>query len=460
MSETVNFIKKFESTVKECWDKPAIGEYNGKMLTYGEFAKEIEVLRFVCDACGLKKGDRIAINARNCYEWSLIFMAATTLGYTSVLILNGCTPLTVQEITNRSGCKILFTEKTTFAGMSFEAMPDLIGAVDLRTMKLLGARNNRIGLFILRDKLYNKTHGEGFHIKDVKYRERKMDDLCCVIYTSGSTGNPKGVMLTGQNFQNYVDRIPEMFDMKREYTHLNMLPFAHLFGLAYDILAPLCTGMTVSILCQLPTPSTLLKVLQDVRPSILFAVPMVLNKFMTKVIGPDINCPEGKEMLSNIEKYPEWAQMLRNKVLSAMGGNIVKIMSAGAAASLDMEEILSQKLHIPYVTGYGLTECAPLITLSTVELYRRGACGQVLPDVELKIMSDDPHNIPGELVVKSKFVFGGYYKNPKATKETFDENGWFRTGDVGIIDENGHVILSGRCKNMLLTSNGQNVYPE
>ena len=446
MSEEVNFISKFESTVKECWDMPAIGDYGKSIASYGQLARDIEVLRMVCDASGMKPGDRIALNGRNCYGWALIFMAATVLGYTSVLILHGSTSDTVERIVKKAGCKILFTEKATYAGMDFEAMPDLMGVVDVHTMELLAARGNRVGLYLLRERLFHAHYREGFRITDLHYEERSMDDLCCVIYTSGSTGNPKGVMLTGQNFQNYVDRIPQMFPMQRGDTHLNTLPFAHLFGLAYDTLAPLCLGQSVYILLDAPSPSVLGKALRDIHPEMLFVVPMVLNKLISSVIGRDIN---------NIgEKAGE-------KVRDALGGHIKGIMSAGAAASLDMEDLMVNRLRLPYVTGYGLTECAPLITLSQTDSYVRGSCGKVLPDMDgFRIDSPDPQNIPGELQVKSKFLFAGYYLNEEATMDAFTKDGWFHTGDVGTIDAGGHVILSGRCKNMLLTSNGQNVYPE
>ena len=456
----MNFIKRFESTVRECWDKPAIGEYEKEHATYGQFAHGIETFRMVCDSIGLKPGDRIAINAGNSYCWALVFMASTVLGYTSVLILKGCTPDTVQGITHNAGCKVLFTEKPTFAGMQFEQLPGLLGVVDLQSMELLAARGNKPELYLLRDKLFSARHRHGFGPEDVSYMERNMEDLCCVIYTSGSTGNPKGVMLTGQNFQNYVDYIPGMFQMEKDDSHVNMLPFAHLFGLAYDMLAPLCLGQTVTIITARPTPSLLGKVLREIRPATLFFVPMVLNKYVTSVIGKNLKSREGRMMLENWESYSEWFEVLKGKVIEALGGNVRKIMSAGAAASLDMEDIMVKVLRLPYVTGYGLTECAPLITLSRTESYRRGSCGKVLDWVKIRIDSPDERKVPGEILAKSKFVFGGYYLNPEATAEAFTKDGWFRTGDMGTIDEEGHVMLSGRCKNMLLTSNGQNVYPE
>ena len=456
----MNFIKRFESTVKECWDKPAIGEYGKEHATYGRFAHEIEMFRMVCDSIGIRRGDRIAINAGNSYCWSLVFMASTVLGYTSVLVLKGSTPDTVQGITRKAGCKVLFTEKATFAGMQFEQMPDLLGVIDLRSMELLAARGNKPTLYLLRDKLFSVKHRHGFGPDDASYRERAMDELCSVIYTSGSTGNPKGVMLTGQNFQNYVEHIPEMFQMERDDAHVNMLPFAHLFGLAYDILAPLCLGQTVTIITDRPTPTVLGKALREIRPATLFVVPMVLNKYVTSVIGKNLKSREGRMMLENREDYQEWFDVLRRKVMEALGGRVRKIMSAGAAASLDMEDIMVKVLRLPYVTGYGLTECAPLITLSRTESYRRGSCGEVLEWVSIKIDSPDEHSVPGEILARGKFVFGGYYLNPEATAEAFTEDGWFHTGDMGTIDEEGHVMLSGRCKNMLLTSNGQNVYPE
>jgi len=442
----MNFVKRFESTVKECWDKPAIGDYGKNLHTYASLAKDIEILRIVCDACGLKPGDKIAINAKNCYEWSLIFMAATMLGYTSVLILNGSTPSTIQYIMQKARCKFLFTEKSTHAGLDFDAMPDLMGILDLHTMELLSVRGDRVELYLLREKLFHKHHKEGFRQEDILYNERSMDELCCIIYTSGSTGNPKGVMLTGQNFQNYASRIPQMFPMGRGDSHINILPFAHLFGLAYDILAPLCLGMSVSILLNAPSPTNLSKAFAEIKPRMLFAVPMVINKFVNYVIG--------KDTLAD-------PTMLREKVMTAFGGKVEGIMSAGAASSLDMEDLMVTRLHLPYTTGYGLTECAPLITLSESNDYERGSCGKVLPDMdEFRIVSSDPQKIPGEIQVKTSFLFNGYYLNEEATNEAFTSDGWFKTGDIGTIDKKGHVFISGRCKNMLLTSNGQNIYPE
>ena len=451
------FIKTFEESVKSCWGNPALNDYKSEALTYGELAKKIETWHLIWKAAGLKEGDKISLNARSSSNWATTFMAATSGGYVSCQLFNGFTPADTQKMVNHSDTKILFTEKAIFDGMNFDEMPQLIAAIDMKNMELLASRNNFADIYARAEELFAEAHPDGWSAEDVKYIDRDMDDLCCLNYTSGSTGTPKGVMLTVRNISSNVDLIPRYFPYRRGDNYLSILPFAHIFGMLYDMTACLCTGMHLTILCLPPAPTILKDAMQSVSPCTVMMVPLVLKKMAEYSAVEILSDKANSELIKN---SPEYYALLRSRMMANLGGKVEIIVTGGAALPEELEKMLIEKLQLPLVTGYGMTECGPTITLGKLGKYKLKSCGILVDCMQIEIDSPNPHEIVGEVLVKGSNTFVGYYKNPEADKEVFTENGWFRTGDLGTIDEENNLFLVGRNKSLLLGSNGENVYPE
>ena len=455
-----NFIEKFENSIKENWNNAALTDYRGETWTYSQIAEEITTMHLVWRAAGIRQGDKISLNARSCANWAKVFMAITSGGQVAVQLFNGFTPADAQKFTHHSDSRILFTEKAIFEGMDFESMPQLIAVIDTRNLELLASRGNFESIYRQRHQLFAEAYPDGFSPDCVSYTKTEMDDLCCINYTSGSTGNPKGVMLTARNISSNVDTIPKHFPYLRGENYLSMLPFAHIFGLLFDLVTCLCSGMHITVLGMPPAPTILKDAMQQVRPRVIMMVPLVLNKMIEFSIGEFVNSRTGKTRLKDYSHHPEFCQALRTIALSYLGGRCEVIMTGGAAIPVEIEELLITKLDIPLVTGYGMTECAPAIALARLGHYKQRSCGEIVERMQARINSEDPQNTVGELLVKGDNTFIGYYKNPEADREVFTSDGWFRTGDLGIIDKENNLFLVGRCKSMLLSSNGQNVYPE
>lgn len=451
------FIKTFEDSVKSCWNSPALNDYKSETITYGELAKKIETMHLVWKAAGLKEGDKISLNARSSSNWATTFMAVTSGGYVSCQLFNGFTPADTQNMVNHSDTKILYTEKAIFDGMNFEEMPQLIAAIDMKSRELLASRSNFAEIYSQAEEIFANAHPDGWNPEDVQYKSRTMDELCCLNYTSGSTGSPKGVMLTVQNISSNVDLIPRYFPYKKGENYLSILPFAHIFGMLYDMTTCLCLGMHLTVLCLPPAPSILKEAMQIVSPSVVMMVPLVLKK-ITEYTAIEI---ANSQEYSNIEKNSkEYFALLREKIHTYMGGNVKVIVTGGAALPEDLEHLLIEELQLPLVTGYGMTECGPTISLGKLGKYKLKSCGVLVDCMQIEIDSPNPHKIVGEVMVKGSNTFIGYYKNPEADREVFTPEGWFRTGDLGTIDEENNLFLVGRNKSLLLGSNGENVYPE
>ena len=456
-----NFIKQFESSVLKHWNSPALDDYGKSSLTYGQLAYNIECLRRCWHEAGLNEGDRVAINARSSSNWIEILFAAITGGYTSVQLYNVFTPVDTMQLVNHSESRILYTEKKAFEKMDFTAMPSLIAAIDANTMELLACRGSKVAeCFTNAGSVMDRAYPNGFSTADVMYPERETNEVCAIMYTSGSTGSPKGVMLTVGNFSANVTVIPSRIPFNEGENYLSMLPFAHSFGMTVDAIIPLCCGMHTHVLGLPPIPSNLIPALSTLRPQIFFGVPLIFLKLIETIIGNDINSEEGRAKLVDCEHNKEFTAKLRDKVLSGLGGNIKVFATGGAAIPSEIENLLAVKLSLPFITGYGMTECAPIISFGEIGNYKLKSCGKYVENMKLKIDSSDPTTIPGEILVKGPEVFAGYYKNEEATKAVFTQDGWFRTGDMAIIDDEKNIFISGRCKNMLLSANGQNIFPE
>ncbi|MBQ9548639.1 MAG: AMP-binding protein [Bacteroidales bacterium] len=456
-----SFLRRFEESVKTCWDKPAIEEFHASSISYGGLAKEIETLVLCWKEAGLKPGDKVAINARSSAGWGKVFFATQTGGFVGVQLFNGFTPADTEKLVCHSDSRILYTEKALFEKMDWEAMPGLMAALDTKTGALLASRGRFEEIYARREELFRAAHPQGFGPADLHYPDRPLDELCAIMYTSGSTGNPKGVMLSIRNFSANIFLIPHHFPYRREDNYVSVLPYAHIFGLVYDLMAPLCYGMTLCILCIPPIPANLKQALRQYRPYVFFAVPLIINKMIDNTIGEFIHSRSGAEKLAHPEAYPDFCEALHTIFMAAFGGNCGLLITGGAAMPESLERLFLEQIRVPFVTGYGMTECAPTICLGHKESYRMKECGEPVPEgIELRIDSPDPSLIAGEVLVRGHVVFSGYYKNEEATRAAFTPDGWFRTGDLGTTDDFGRVFLVGRCKSMLLSENGQNIYPE
>lgn len=456
-----NFILTFENSVKECWNKQALDDYNSCSVTYGELAADIEKLVLCWKAAGLKKGDKIVINAKSSSNWAKVFLAAQVGGFVAVQIFNGFTPDDTTALVNHSDARLLYTEKPIFDKMNFEALPNLIGAIDNKNWELLSSRGDFADIHLKREALFNEAHPQGLKPEDISYEAGSLDDLAAIMYTSGSTGNPKGVMLTNRNLSANIYLIPKHFPYRREDNYVSVLPYAHIFGMVYDMLAPLCFGMHLIVLCIPPVPANLKPALRKYKPYVFFAVPLILTKLLEDSIGEFIHSKSGAAKLEDYKNNPDFCEALETIFLKALGGNVGLFVTGGAAIPEHLEKLMVEKLKLPFVTGYGMTEAAPTICLGHLGAYKLKECGEIAEEgVELKINSADPEHIPGEILIRGNVVFKGYYKNEAATAAAFTEDGWFRTGDLATIDKDDSVFIVGRCKSMILSTNGQNIFPE
>lgn len=461
LTDKDDFLKVFEKSAKECWDKPAITEFDKPGLTYGGLVSEIEKNLLFWKEAGLRPGDKIALNARSSAAWGITFFSTQAGGFVAVQLFNGFTPTDAQGLVDHSESRLLYTEKSIFSKMDFEAMPALLAAIDLYSGELLASRGNFAECYARRDAIFAAAHPAGLREADVRFADRKLDDLAAIMYTSGSTGNPKGVMISVRNFSSNVQLIPIHFPYHRKDSYVSVLPYAHIFGLVYDLITPLCYGLTLCILYVPPVPANLKPALRQYKPRVFFAVPLIINKLIDESIGEFIRSKSGAAKLADYRNHPDFCEALHDIFMRALGGGCELLITGGAAMPESLERLMLEQLQVPFVTGYGMTECAPTITLGHKETYVMKECGEPVPEgIELKIDSEDPRNIAGEVLVRGHVVFQGYYKNEAATQAVFTNDGWFRTGDLGTQDELGRVFLVGRCKSMILSSNGQNIYPE
>ncbi len=455
-----SFNAYIENSVKNNWDLDALTDYKGATLQYKDVARKIEKLHIIFEASGIKKGDKIALCGRNSSHWGVAFFATLTYGAVIVPILHEFKADNVHNIVNHSEAKLLFVGDQVWENLNEAAMPILEGIILVndfsllvsRSKKLTNARNNLNALF-------GQKFPKNFRKEHVSYHKDNPEELAAINYTSGTTSYSKGVMLPYRSFWSNTKFAFEVLSLKPGDKIISMLPMAHAYGLAFEFLYEFAVGCQIYFLTRTPSPKIISQAFAEVKPNLIIAVPLIIEKIMKKNVLPKIQTPTIQLLLKLPVVSDKIKERIRNQVVQAFGGNFYEVIVGGAAFNQEVEQFL-RMIDFPYTVGYGMTECGPIITYEDYKRFKEGSCGKAAPRMEVKILSDDPANKVGEIVCRGANVMLGYYKNPEATKKAIDKEGWLHTGDLGVMDAQGNVTIKGRSKNMLLGPNGQNIYPE
>lgn len=442
------------------WNLAALSDLTGKTYTYGEVAENIARVHLYFKSIGLKPGDKVALCGRNSSAWAQAFFSAVTYGAVIVPILNEFKPDNIHHLVNHSDSVLLFVDDSIWEQLDHEGMPALKGVFDISGFTLLECRDEKLKTTRENiDEIFARQYPEGFGPDDVKYHDDDPDELMLINYTSGSTGFSKGVMLTYGNLMSNarfaIDEIPYLVPGDGM---LSMLPMAHMYGLLVELIFPIMNGAHVQFLGRVPSPKILMDAFAQVKPKIVIAVPLVIEKIVTGKIFPVIKKPMMRALCAIPGINTVIYKKIRQKMIDAFGGNLVMVVIGGAALAPEVENFL-RKIKFPYTVGYGMTECAPLIAYASPDVYKARSCGLTVTRMEVRVDSPDPENIPGELWVRGDNVMQGYYKNPEATEAVF-KDGWMNTGDMCTVDSDGFIYIKGRSKTMILGPSGQNIYPE
>ena len=459
--EFTSVNKIFEAAFKKNWERPAISNYQGVTLKFGDVARRMEKLHIMFEECGLQKGDKVALCSRNQANWAVAFLATMTYGAVPVPLLHEFKSSNIHHLVNHSEAKILFVDDVIWEGLSETEMPDLQAIIQVNTFKLLYAADERI--VEAREhlnELFGRKYPNSFTSEALDYYEDSAEELAVINYTSGTSGFSKGVMIPYRAiFSNMEFGSKVLPQLNHTSKVVSMLPCAHMYGLMFEVLYELSVGCHVHFLSRLPSPKIIMQALAEVKPSVVIAVPLVIEKIYKSKVKPVLE----KEGIRFLMKLPVLNQVVLNKVktelINAFGGEFYEVIIGGAAFNTEVEAFF-KRMGFPFTVGYGMTECAPIITYDDWKEEKLYSCGKAAPNMQVRIISPDPVNIPGEIHVKGANVFLGYYKNEEATAEVFTEDGWFRTGDMGVLDEDGCLFIKGRAKCMILGPSGQNIYPE
>ena len=455
-----HYLSRLQNATRKYWDKPALNNIGGETFTYGQMATTIEKFHLAFEALGFKKGDKIAVCARNGARWGMAYLAVNTFETVIVPILADFTPDSVNYLVDHSESKAVFTNADKWEKLDISKMPLLKIVIDVDTWKPLWTADESVAkAYDSAEELFQAKYPSGYGPDDVVFPTDNWDDLSTINYTSGSTGSPKGVMLTYRNFSANVDFSQRHVPSSDKFSMVSMLPMAHMYGLVIEFIYPLCNGTAIYWLGKTPTPSALLKAFADVKPYLLITVPLVMEKIFKSKVKPILDKP----IMKIAVKIPGVNQIIFKKIrdglMNAFGGNIQEFIMGGAAVNPEVEKWF-KKIKLPYLVGYGMTEAAPLLAYEHWTKYVPGSCGKAVDCADVRIDSDDPHHTVGEIQAKGDNICIGYYKNPEASANAFTEDGYLRTGDLGIIDEEGNIFIRGRSKNMILGPSGQNIYPE
>ena len=466
----VHFFNYIDEAIKKNWDKPAVSNYGANTYTYAELAASIEKMHLLFDKCGIVKGDKIALCARNSAEWCISFLSIVSYDAVAVPLLPDFLPSNVADLTRLSGSKMLLLDSSIYDALvrdgvvpQFASFEKFLGLVDIVSLQAMaGSSKELIGICEGIGNAFARKFPNGVRVGDINYCKDNLESLVLISYTSGTSSAPKGVMLRAKSISGNIEVARRLICQKENGAVLSMLPLAHIMGLTFDFIFTIVGGCHLNILTTKPTPARLLSALADVNPFMFITVPLLVEKIFRSKVIPVLKKPAMRFMLAIPGLRSLLIKQVRSKVMSAFGKNIeyAGLFVGGAAIGKDVDDAM-QLLKIPYVVGYGMTECGPLISYKGWSHPMVGNGGDIAaPNIEVRIDSQHPARIPGEIQVRGTVVTEGYYNNPEATTAAFTHDGWLKTGDMAIRDRKGHIYIKGRCKNMILTGSGQNIYPE
>ena len=466
----VHFFNYIDEAIKKNWDKPAVSNYGANTYTYAELAASIEKMHLLFDKCGIAKGDKIALCARNSAEWCISFLSIVSYDAVAVPLLPDFLPSNVADLTRLSGSKMLLLDSSIYDALvrdgvvpQFASFEKFLGLVDIVSLQAMaGSSKELIGVCEGIGNAFARKFPNGVRVGDINYCKDNLESLVLISYTSGTSSAPKGVMLRAKSISGNIEVARRLICQKENGAVLSMLPLAHIMGLTFDFIFTIVGGCHLNILTTKPTPARLLSALADVNPFMFITVPLLVEKIFRSKVIPVLKKPAMRFMLAIPGLRSLLIKQVRSKVMSAFGKNIeyAGLFVGGAAIGKDVDDAM-QLLKIPYVVGYGMTECGPLISYKGWSHPMVGNGGDIAaPNIEVRIDSQHPARIPGEIQVRGTVVTEGYYNNPEATTAAFTHDGWLKTGDMAIRDRKGHIYIKGRCKNMILTGSGQNIYPE
>ena len=455
-----HYFTRLEEAVKANWERPALGNFRGELFTFGEFATQIAKFHVFFEAIGLKKGDKVALCAKNSARWGVTFFAANTYEAVLVPILADFHPDSVNSLVDHSESVILLTDTDIWNKLDITKMPTIKAVISSSDFSLLYAADDKIQKASDDlQTLFEAKYPTGFSKDDVSYPIDNDKNLAIINYTSGTTSAPKGVMLRYECISENVAFGQKRLPSYPEDKIVSMLPMAHMYGMMFELIYPLCGGSSIYYLGKTPTPALLLGAMAEVKPYLVITVPLVMEKIFKSKVAPVVNKPVMKVITAIPGLNQVIFKKIRTTLLNAFGGNVREIVMGGAALNPDVEKWF-RKFKLPFTVGYGMTEAAPLLAYEDWYDFAPKSCGKCVDSVEVRIDSDDPYHKVGEIQAKGISLMSGYYKNEEATKAAFTEDGWMRTGDLGVIDEKGNIFIKGRSKNMILSANGQNIYPE
>ena len=474
-----NFIELFADSFRKNWDLPGYSDYGeNNTLTYADIARQVARLHLLFEQCHIRRDDKIALIGRNSSNWAITYVATVTYGAVIVPILHDFNPNDVHHIANHSESKLLFTGDSIWESLEEEKLTQVKAVFSLRDFRCLTLLNqyeaagedgqetdpiDRLEQDKLQPdhiaRLFAERYPNGFTRDDIRYADKPNSELASINYTSGTTGFSKGVMTTCNNLAGNVTFGFRTKLVAPGYRIVCFLPMAHAYGCAFDFLASTCAGCHIHFIGKTPSPKVLLKAFAEVRPSVIFTVPLIIEKIYKKQILPLIAKPTMRWVLNIPLLNQTILGQIRKKLIDALGGEFREIIIGGAPLNAEVEEFF-HKMKFPFTVGYGMTECAPLISYANKDEFIPKSCGRILDIMEVKIADPDPATGEGEICVRGENVMAGYYKNPEATAQTFDADGWLRTGDLGTVDQAGNIFIRGRAKTMILGANGQNIYPE
>ena len=465
-----HFLAYINESIKKHWNSPALTNYGANTYTYGDVASCIEKFHILFEECGIAKGQKIALCARSSAEWCIAYFAIVTYDAVAVPLLADFLPQNVADLTRLSDSRLLLVDSHIMQGLRHDGIVPQFAQLDgfcaVVNIKGLQLEDNSCGKFANitaeTERRFSEKHPDGVSAEKIDYSKSDLDAVSVISYTSGTSSSPKGVILPARAISANLEYARMKMSAEPGYTILSILPLAHIFGQAFDFIFPFSKGCHIYIYTEKPVPARLLKALSEVKPFMFLTVPLLVEKIFRMKVMPELQKPLVRTLLA----LPLLRNIVINKVrtslITVFGGNVDKggLLIGGAAINQEVEDAM-HKVRFPYVIGYGMTECAPLVSYTRWQDFTPHTCGAVAhPYVDVRIDSEDEANIPGEILLKGDAVTTGYYKNPEATAAAYTKDGWFRTGDMGTKDKKENIVIRGRCKNMILTANGQNVYPE